>query len=183
MNNITKNLKTLLLTSLLICFTGVSQTASADIGLPDSPLFLGTSVPPNIFLALDDSGSMDWEVTETFFSHPRGSFGLPQLTGLSSGQSPGWGWCYTEPVADQRYGTDGTCQTVPNPIWLTAQGEAAAAIEAKMLWNYNYNGTFYNPTINYEPWEGVDNADVAYTDASTTAARINPYNASVGTQT
>ena len=62
MNNISKKIKTLSITSLLVCFTGVSQTASADIGLPDTPLFLGTSVPLNIFLAMDDSGSMDREV-------------------------------------------------------------------------------------------------------------------------
>ena len=61
MNNISKKLKTLSITSLLICFTGVSQTASADIGLPDSPLFLGTAVPPNIFFSVDDSGSMNWD--------------------------------------------------------------------------------------------------------------------------
>ena len=61
MNNISKKLKTLSITALLICTTGVSQTAYADIGLPDTPLFLGISVPPNIFFAVDDSGSMDWD--------------------------------------------------------------------------------------------------------------------------
>jgi len=65
MNNITKNLKILSITTLLICFTGVSQTANADIGLPDSPLFLGTAVPPNIFFSVDDSGSMNWEVLKS----------------------------------------------------------------------------------------------------------------------
>ncbi len=61
MKNISKKLKTLSITALLICSTGVSQTAYADIGLPDTPLFLGTSVPPNIFFAVDDSGSMNWD--------------------------------------------------------------------------------------------------------------------------
>ena len=65
MNNITKNFKTLSITSLLICFTGISQPGYADIGLPDSPLFLGTSVQPNIFLSMDDSSSMDREVLIT----------------------------------------------------------------------------------------------------------------------
>ena len=32
--------------------------------LAQSPLFLGNKVPPNIFFALDDSGSMDWETTQ-----------------------------------------------------------------------------------------------------------------------
>ena len=77
MNNISKKLKTLSITSLLICFTGVSQTASADIGLPDSPLFLGTAVPPNIFFSVDDSGSMDWEVTKS-----PGVSAIPQYSGF-----------------------------------------------------------------------------------------------------
>ncbi len=61
MNNLSKKLKTLSITALLICSTGISQSAYADIGLPDTPLFLGTSVPPNIFFAVDDSGSMNWD--------------------------------------------------------------------------------------------------------------------------
>ena len=40
------------------------QTARAQIS--PVPLFLGGAVEPNIMLTLDDSGSMQWEVTEEF---------------------------------------------------------------------------------------------------------------------
>ncbi len=36
-------------------------TQAAPLNLSNTPLFLGTTVPPNIFLEIDDSGSMDWE--------------------------------------------------------------------------------------------------------------------------
>ncbi|MEQ8494455.1 MAG: PilC/PilY family type IV pilus protein [Gammaproteobacteria bacterium] len=37
--------------------------ANAALSIPDTPLFLANDVPANIFFALDDSGSMDWEIT------------------------------------------------------------------------------------------------------------------------
>ena len=45
--------------ALLAIITGAE---SAELNLPDSPLFLSTSVPPNVFLQIDDSGSMLEEV-------------------------------------------------------------------------------------------------------------------------
>ena len=48
--------------------------AQADPGnLAQQPLFLGTTVQPNIFFGVDDSGSMDWEVILTegaLVAHP-----------------------------------------------------------------------------------------------------------------
>ena len=42
---------------------GVSAPAKADLlNLPNIPLILGLQTVPNIFIMMDDSGSMDWEV-------------------------------------------------------------------------------------------------------------------------
>ncbi|MCC6201797.1 MAG: hypothetical protein IT494_02185 [Gammaproteobacteria bacterium] len=41
---------------------GAWSSAGAGIPIPNVPLFIGNDVPANIFLMLDDSGSMDWEV-------------------------------------------------------------------------------------------------------------------------
>ena len=35
---------------------------SASLSISDSPLFLTSGVNPNVFIELDDSGSMDWEI-------------------------------------------------------------------------------------------------------------------------
>ncbi len=50
----------LALLSILLMGTPVPRAALLD--LPDSPLFLGIQVPPNVFLQIDDSGSMLEEV-------------------------------------------------------------------------------------------------------------------------
>lgn len=45
----------------LFLFIPLQPTQAAPGTLAQSPLFLGTSVPPNILFLMDDSGSMDWE--------------------------------------------------------------------------------------------------------------------------
>ena len=42
---------------------GHAMAVSAELSIPDTPIFLANDVPANIFFALDDSGSMDWEIT------------------------------------------------------------------------------------------------------------------------
>ena len=51
------------LTFFAALLTLIPLTSGAgNLQLVDSPLFLQTAVPPNIFFMLDDSGSMDWEI-------------------------------------------------------------------------------------------------------------------------
>ncbi|MGI1678803.1 MAG: pilus assembly protein PilY [Cellvibrionaceae bacterium] len=47
------------------CFFCTSAALGAPGKLSNNPLFLGSSVQPNILLLIDDSGSMDWEVLMT----------------------------------------------------------------------------------------------------------------------
>jgi len=42
-----------------------SNAIAATLNLSDRPLSLGSTVEPNIFLVIDDSGSMDWEVLKS----------------------------------------------------------------------------------------------------------------------
>ena len=183
MNNITQKLRTFTITGLLICFTGVSQTSHATIGLPDSPLFLGTSVQPNIFFALDDSGSMDFEITVA------GTVGGTIHMSLGDDYF-GFGYFHTEPVPDRLFNqpiefpfSNFGPSIVPNPAWLAANGQPASFVnEAKRAWTSDYNRTFYNPNVTYDPWVGEDNAGNAYINSIPTAARIDPYDPSEGTQ-
>jgi type IV pilus assembly protein PilY1 len=43
---------------------GLSASSQA-LTIPDTPLFLANDIQPNIFFALDDSGSMDWEILKS----------------------------------------------------------------------------------------------------------------------
>ena len=79
----TKLKKIGLLASVGLLAAASAQTAYADLGeLTSTPLFISNAVEPNIFMTLDDSGNMDWEVmypegTEFYFS----SGGTPYVDG------------------------------------------------------------------------------------------------------
>ena len=50
-------------TGVLCLSIGISQAAQATtLNNPRAPIFLGGNIQPNIMFAVDDSGSMDWEV-------------------------------------------------------------------------------------------------------------------------
>lgn len=53
----------LLYTSLLVCGVGMTNAPAqaATVPVDQSPLIIQRSLPPNIVLMLDDSGSMDWD--------------------------------------------------------------------------------------------------------------------------
>ncbi len=139
--------------SLMSVFTltlGINQAANADINIPDTPIFVGTNIQPNIMLAVDDSGSMDWEVLLSnealnvhgpgglnFFRNSGNIFLFPHIFNFTGG----------EPIRD--------------------------LVERELCAGYNVLA--YNPAITYTPWLGEDNAGNAYTDMSLTQARIDPY--------
>lgn len=54
---------------LLMMFLGSlmqwNLASAAPMNLSERPLFLGQSVEPNIFMTIDDSGSMDWEILKS----------------------------------------------------------------------------------------------------------------------
>ena len=66
-----------LATQLTVFTPGLSQAAPGT--LANTPLFLSTSVEPNIYFLLDDSGSMEWENLS-----PGGSSGLPDIGGWTA---------------------------------------------------------------------------------------------------
>lgn len=49
------------ISAAILCTTSLGANAAPG-QLADSPLFLSSNVPANIFFLIDDSGSMDWEV-------------------------------------------------------------------------------------------------------------------------
>lgn len=131
--------------------------------LASAPLYLSTAVEPNIMFLLDDSGSMEWE-----FLAQGANDGIPSIGNLNR--------YYVLPSAnngqDQYYPPDFP-YTVPS-VTLVADAWRARSS--------SFNALYYNPSIVYEPWDGVDATGAAlYTNATPTAARVNPNNAAAGT--
>ncbi len=153
-------------------FILASSSYAAPGELPKSPLFIATSVEPNVHITYDDSGSMDWEMIyqnneddDTDFTTDQG---LPIIADYLRGyinpdwDYPDWGnGIFVIPPAD--YTNDSA--TWDEKIWV--------------LRNHNGNRLYYNPSITYKPWPGVDESGNAlYQDASPTKALRDPNNSS-----
>lgn len=108
---------------------------TADVNIASSPLFVSTTVEPNILFILDDSGSMQWEtmpdeLTQRFATGCCANHMLwvfPRITNLHGG---------------------GDYANVAIPRF---QGNLAAAARSAHV-----NTVFYNPSITYRPWPNPD---------------------------
>ncbi len=138
------------------------QVAVAAPGvIADQPVLLGSRVQPNLFVLLDDSESMDWNL----------------LTGEAEGKLTvgALEYRYTHPVADNKAGA-----TYVPPHESALPADVAAAGGFWRAWSRAYNRLYYDPTVIYAPWTGTDKAGVAYADANPLAARLDPYDPAVG---
>lgn len=150
--------------------------SAAPGNLADEPLFLTNKAEPNIFFMVDDSGSMDMELStdETEIAGVSGGTGFMHVTVPGGGY---YGWFYVYGDSDNRY----TTIAANGPAVPTQESVDATYLPG--LWrarNHNYNRMYYNPTTTYKPWAGVDDAGSAYQEAyiagtPTWNTRKNPY--------
>ncbi|KAF0193005.1 MAG: type IV pilus assembly protein PilY1 [Gammaproteobacteria bacterium] len=147
----------------VLTLISAQPVAAAPGAISQAPLYLSTTVEPNIFFLTDDSGSMDWGVMTSETD------GLIYLGGYA--------YYYTHPAAENDW-----YFIVPTEEYLTSsKGVAAPAAGVWRAWYSGYNKMYYNPSVTYLPWPGKDSGGTAYGPASPTAARYNPYSSSVGT--
>ncbi len=149
----------------LSIFLPASSCYAAPGNLPKSPLLVGASVEPNVYFTFDNSGSMDWEMLYQSDEEDRGGFtnteALPIIEDILRGYwVPDWvedGGPWIVPPAG--YTNDSV--TWDEKLWV--------------LRNHNGNRLYYNPSITYKPWAGVDESGNAlYTDASPTSVLRRP---------
>lgn len=156
-NNIKVKLKIFLITTLSIAFCNSLFAAPGNI--PQSPLFLETSVEPNIFWVLDDSGSMEWEL-----SCPEGSSGIPNFGGTTSTN-------YYILPSPNNYRENGLAEAEHHMVVDTVE-KTADAWRAR---NHNFNTLYYNPATTYKPWAGADiNGTPLFTNSDPESADADP---------
>ncbi len=158
---------TALVTQLIVFTPGTSTAAPGT--LANIPLFLSTSVEPNIYFLLDDSGSMEWDNLTA-----EGVSGLPDIggwtgnyyilptfdNGFDQGFITNWATC----TDDGRIG----CYPYTTPIEANFPG-------AWRVRNASFNALYYDPSVTYTPWLGVDNTNTPlFSDADPTNAPTNP---------
>ncbi|WP_314162248.1 pilus assembly protein [Sulfuriflexus sp.] len=130
-------------------------------------------------LLADDSGSMDLGLVTT---EARGELHLPEG---SSSTSNAYKYTHPAPGATGDYpapnrGSFGRDNVVPTQEFLAAEGIAAPQGGVWRAWNHNYNKIYYNPDVEYTPWEGQDVNGAKYTDVNVNNAPYNPYRPSDG---
>ena len=133
MNNPFKKLSTALLIAVFTFCHSYSVMAAPGV-LPTSPLFLSSAVEPNVYFTYDDSGSMEWE---TIVADGTGGFtaisGRPVVRGFTiEFYAPSWE--HDSNVMPPEALEPGT--------WIFR--------------NHNGNKNYYNPDVEYKPWEGND---------------------------
>jgi len=161
-NRITGKYRMALVASMgLLC--AASTVMAAPGTLSQSPLFLSSSVEPNVYFILDDSGSMEWDnlVAGT-------SSGLPNIGGWT-------GNYYILPTAnnglDKDYINMGFSPTY-YPYVTPSETAVPGAWRAR---NSSFNSLYYNPAVTYNPWSGTDaSGSPLYNNASPTAAPVDP---------
>jgi len=144
---------------------------AAELALSRNPLFLGTSIPPNIFFMLDDSGSMDWETLtpryQYFENYWRNYSESPITSGLFTGDSGGSS-CGDERtyyyVFDNNDDVYGGCNLEDYP---------GAELRDWRVRSADLNIMYYHPAATYQPWPG-------FTDATFSAVRSHPESSNPG---
>ncbi len=115
------------LAPLLACLaTLLGLPVHAAVSIPDAPMQVNNGVPPNIWLILDDSGSMGWR----YMYNP----GIVSLTNGSGGPS-------VSNRTGNNTGSDAT--NGPTSFNLTAMYDQ----------NYVTNTVYYNPNVTYNTWQ------------------------------
>ncbi|MEE4216316.1 MAG: PilC/PilY family type IV pilus protein, partial [Xanthomonadales bacterium] len=143
--------------------------ASASVLLPKVPLFVNISTTPNIFLQMDDSGSMDWDIlTPTHFTTCRYNNKKYCNTLETTGEFYDWTGQYSR--GDRIFRTFEYVETSQDDAYSThCYGSDRDNIElcgsrsGDAPWDWrvrsaSLNVLYFNPTIDYSPWPGYSNA-------------------------
>ena len=128
----------------------------ADVPFADVPLFVSGSAKPNLIFAVDDSGSMYFEIVSEY--RTSGSAYL-----FNSGEAPG------EWNGSQWVGISYDGGWLPNT---GRTGQVPFTRRHYYLRSSDYNSAYYNPNSDYGPW--VSSSNRTYTDANPKAAPYEP---------
>jgi len=158
----------------LTLFLPVGNTAT--LNLSNVPLFIAQPVDPNVFIELDDSGSMDWEILTEKHWH----FCAYVFTGNCGWLVDNGKWRSNTGTGDYDYfvylyaNADNAYDNDCGPDW-RANAEScpdSLTFDWRVL-SSSLNVLYFDPANDYKPWPG-------FPDASFTGARSNPQSGQAG---
>ncbi|MEM7401622.1 MAG: hypothetical protein AAF304_06700, partial [Pseudomonadota bacterium] len=175
-------------------------SVSAVLNISDVPLELSPSLPPNILILMDDSGSMDWEVATQDLGNS-GALCAISISGtcdfvniihrVPEGGAPATCEPYVNPpaiippaVATQDYaggyvyGVRFPGDPIPTDTALVDDRVIAncyvAADDDFRFRSVDFNPLYFDPNKTYVPWAGNDINGVPYDNANLTNAPNDP---------
>jgi len=125
---------------------------ASNLDISNVPLFLSDSVEPNILFVIDDSGSMNWEVTLNKGTSSPGSADELNQDCTSTNN------CLEQYTAAQIAG-ESSNQRIRRGVLNRCPG---------------YNVMAYNPRLTYLPWTGVDEDGNAFPNITNTVGSVTP---------
>lgn len=163
------------LSLVALCMFATAQAKTLD--LPTTPLFTGSTVKPNIMVAIDDSGSMDFE---TLFPTTSGllywnSDRDSVLTGSQYTQDSSYGYAYLFPNGFNNCDNNGNCDSRDRRIY--SNYYAVPPIPAlAFARSPEYNSAYFDPSATYTPWaqkNSVQDLSNVPSDPTTGSSRFN----------
>lgn len=166
----------------VLCFLGSSVAGAAPVDIASSPLYLATSVKPNVILAIDDSGSMDsevlmpandgaawWHTGDKSFSgrdkNDNTSSGVINFNsaGIASGTWKKYVYLFPNGsgTGDRIYSDSTNDHFAIPPLPQFAFFRSPA-----------YNKMYFDPAVTYTPW--VEYGTTTFANASETSAVSDP---------
>lgn len=162
-----------ILTSLAVLGGLLGSVASHATDVAELPLKASVLAKPNVIWGMDDSGSMDWEISLDTPSGVAYWSGATLWTATGGPlKSSAAGYSPLEYLFPLGTSTGGALYATTS-----TNGRAAPPI-AQMagLRSPYYNGAYYNTHVTYKPWSPayVGGSLKTYANASTTAAKSHP---------
>ena len=151
----------------------VAGVVEYDYQLADAPLELPIGPEPNVLIIEDDSRSMEWDLST---SSLEGVFYFPQRlsTQLNRDSSDSLYWVMAASATDS-WSVENS-KIVPTEDQFPGQG----------FWTLrspSENKIYYDPAIQYRPWDGLDTNDQPFPDSPPTAAKHYPWLAATASNT
>ena len=159
---------------LLVACAGLACTlpAFAGVTIPNTPLQTGATIPPNVTMLFDNSGSMFWRylyIHNTDSGHTFPSISVPKgVDGSSS--------TVTSSATGNETSKDNFSGSVADKYGNTCSDNGSTEVDCVVtsIYGSQYmvdqasatNGLYYNPSTNYTPWYYPDGTQVtapAYT--------------------
>ncbi|MDC0173994.1 PilC/PilY family type IV pilus protein [Pseudomonadales bacterium] len=144
-----------------------------DYQLADAPLELPIGPEPNVLIIEDDSRSMEWDLST---SSLEGVFYFPQRlsTQKNRDSSDSLYWVMAASATDS-WSVENS-KIVPTEDQFPGQGFWT-------LRSSSENKIYYDPTVQYRPWDGLDTSDQPFPNSPPTAAKHYPWLAATAANT